>query len=1205
VNLNPVILSDEQRAAILTPGNVLIRAGAGSGKTEVLARRFVALVAGDIKDYPPLSPLQVAAITFTEKAAYDMRERIAAVLEERLQSERRGDLRTHLFTAHRQLTAARISTIHAFCGRILRENAIAAALDPDFEVLDEYESQTFLERVCREFLIDKVRRSDPAAAYLVRACGFHGRMMREGAVETVMRILDELARIGQTSQWLLEATSATAVRTAKGADRISQLAHQLVNLVEQLLRFSCSNERAAQKTAALRMRKDEFRQGITALDAKVEPERFALLREFCDCLPEARGQLAECVKSIKAIVRRCSTAYGLEGELVSLYGACRSVRRAQEVAALIREVAARIDEVKIKERLVTFNDLLFRTRQLLASKSDRRHRYKTELRELLIDEFQDTDQIQQQIVTLLVEPERDVPSPHLFAVGDEKQSIYRFRGADVGGFERIKRLEDLQIRELPLQGNRRSSPNIIAFVNGVGAKLMRASQSPPPAYWIQWGPEHELAPLRTSTLNPPVEVVIAVGESGIANLTLPQQPSSSSSALIAGNASNKRVLEARALASRIVELVDKELVTDPVSGAVRPVRYGDVVILLRAFTDVAIYETALLNAGIPAYTVKGRGFFGRQEILDLIELLTTVDNPSDSLALVAALRSPLFGLSDDCLTEIALCGVSANDGRQEPPSSSFSTAFFKAGPAFSWLSRGREDASRAWRILDELRGLRQRGAIAAVIEHALVATSYEAVLLGLPQGTQRVANVRKLVDLAREFESRRVFVFHDCVVYLRRLAEQQPYEPAAQILGEGENVVRLMTVHQAKGLEFPVVILADCGRKWETDSRRTVVDPQNGLLMCDTTGSGMDEIPNQLLDDFRERSRSEQDAESRRLLYVALTRARDRLIISEGAMVHGWAEQLRSFIGNEAYARFINSDRDQMLVECGNSRVLLMRPQPHKYSSESRVPKASSDDTSSIETLAAGRLAFKPSIAQELVISPTALADFERCPRQFHLRHNLKLPEIRTNGGGKSNSLVMGIVAHAVLERLHFSAKNEKEIFELTEHFGLAAGLDSTERRSIAADLAKCVGKLAAPSAREVPFFHHLGDGLFIRGQIDALIQQANRIIVRDYKYAAVSDVKPYRLPMEAYTLAVAAAYPQATIEAEIVFLKEPGKTVALALDPLPEIQRRILSLGHELIRAQSAGDFPKKPSSRCVCESLGCTFVDRCWPDETLRPRL
>ncbi len=1191
-------LSDEQRAAVLTPGNLLVRAGAGSGKTEVLAHRFVALLAGDIEGRQPLIPAQVAAITFTEKAACDMRMRIAAVLDKRILAPMDQDRRAHLLRARTLLPLARISTIHAFCARILRENAIQAELDPKFQVLDDYESQTFRDRVCKQGFIDKVRQSDPGACYLARLRRLESAGSREGSVAIVIRILDELTRLGRTPDWLCDATRGSAERIQTQAKHLECLARQLVSLLDDLLAAHGLSPAAERTLAPLRARRDELRQRILAITPDIEPEMVGFLRELCECLPSARGRLRECVSSIKAIVNSSTSRFGLEGELIAAYGACRAMPRALEVAAMVRELGLRLEQAKADEALVTFDDLLLMTRQLLEHSAAVRLRYQTLLRALLVDEFQDTDPIQHVIVAHLTESEGG-QAPELFVVGDEKQSIYRFRGANVAGFGRLRKsLCASHGRELPLVGNRRSSPNILAFVNGLGAVLMHAPDSPP--YWVQWSSEHVLNALRTPALDSPVEIITAIEDAPPESAT-----SAHGSALPPGappklTAVRKRVREARAIAVRIDQLVGKEIVTDPASRTLRPVRYGDIVLLLRAFTDVAIYEAALLDAAIPCYTIKGRGFFGCQEVLDTIELLTAVDDTADSLALAAALRSPFFGLSDDCLAAIALQSANENDSPAVIAGESFATIFAAGGPAFSGLSVGRHDAIRAWQTLDELRRLHQRGTIVGVLERALEATGYEAVMLGLRQGVQRVANVRKLVDLARDFESRRLFSFHDFVSHLRRLAEQQPYEPPAQVVAESDNVVRLMTVHQAKGLEFPVVILADAGRKPESDSRNPVVDPENGLLIRDASGSGMDEIPNQILAEFRKRSQREQDAESLRLLYVALTRARDRLVISEGAMVQGWAKQIRGFVGDQTYTSFIESENQQQIASCAGAKIMLMKPLSVEALPRTLPPGDSPVDADDLAALLEQRLCFNPPRSTELVLSPTALGDFERCPRQFHFRHYLSLPESPTAGTARqSDASTLGSVAHAVLERLQMDGATEQDIRELTERLGTAAGLDSSDCATIVTDLVRYLPKLAlsAPAAREVPFFYHLGDMLFLRGRIDGLIEQGDRVIVRDYKYArAATDAKFYQLPMEAYALAAAEAYPLSRVEAEIVFLKDESIIVPIALPPLAEIRARLVALAGAIMAAQTAGEFPRKPNSPVLCNKLRCGFVQRCW---------
>jgi ATP-dependent helicase/nuclease subunit A len=1179
-----IVLSAEQRAAILTAGDLVVRAGAGCGKTEVLARRFVSLVAGDIGGVQPLAAEQIAAITFTEKASYDMRERIASVLAARIEGETAVELRIHLLRAHRMLPLARISTIHAFCARILRENSLQAGLDPDFKVLDEYESTTFRERICKQTLVDAIRQSDPGAQLLLRMRRLESASPREGAVEIVLRIMDEVARLGRTVAWLVETTQQNVGRVSEEEEKITALTHELADLLGELLGAGPLREKAEQRIAPLRARQDEYRSQLLRFGWRLQPERLDFLRELCDCLPDARGRMQECIKSIKRLVEADSSNFGIAGELIACYGACRAIPKAAAIAATVGRLAQGLERTKAEESVVTFDDLLFRTRELLRSDSVAALRYRTSIRALLVDEYQDTNTIQDDIVRLLTEPAADrVKGPDLFIVGDEKQSIYRFRGADVSVLGRTtEKAGGRRIIELPLSGNRRSTPNIVKFVNGLSASLMR-SEPPVPPYAVEWSARHELRALRTRVIDPPVEIITAI-------------PDSAADQTRKLNTARKRELEGRALATRIHQLIRSELISDSANGT-RPIEYRDVTILLRAFTDVAIYERELLEAGVPCYTVKGRGFFGCQEVLDLIELLTAIGDAGDSMALAAALRSPFFGISDDCLAQLVLhypadVGTGAAWKR-----GSLASAFASSPPGFEWLDAGREDLLHARQIIEELRSLCVRAPASDVIERALERTKYEAVMLGMRQGPQRVANLRKLVELARDFESRQLFTFGDFVAHLRHLVEQEPYEPPAQILGENENVVRLMTVHQAKGLEFPVVILADAGRRPPNDIRVPVVDREQGLLTRDTAGSGMDEIPNRWLIEYRERWKREEEAESARLLYVALTRARDRLIVSEGAMLQGWTRQIRAYLG-ESLESFLKSDAPRKSLKCGDASVVLVRPELAASRSESSQsgPELEAEE---LAELVQRRLNFELPIAEELVISPTALADFDRCPRQFHLRHNLGLPENRHGNGEPlhASALTMGTVAHAVLERIE--SNSEEEIRKLVDLQGRAHGLNPDQRDAIATDLLRYRSESgnSAPAERELPFFYKLGEAVFVRGQIDALIDNDGGLIVRDYKYARASDEAAlYQVQMESYALAVADAFPGMEVAAEIVFLKGGSLTVPIELPPAHEIRAHLQSLAHDLLNARRSGEFQKKPGDVRTCRQLRCGFVERCW---------
>jgi hypothetical protein len=322
-------------------------------------------------------------------------------------------------------------------------------------------------------------------------------------------------------------------------------------------------------------------------------------------------------------------------------------------------------------------------------------------------------------------------------------------------------------------------------------------------------------------------------------------------------------------------------------------------------------------------------------------------------------------------------------------------------------------------------------------------------------------------------------------------------------------------------------------------------------------------------------------------------------------MLQGWAKQIRHFAGDEIFAGFIEAGAETRLTECAGAKILLIRPESARALPEiSPVDGSPVNDQEGLAALIQRRMSFEPPCSRELVISPTALADFDRCPRQFHFRHQLKLPEHQSGGATASSasaSMAMGTVAHAVLERLHSDAPNESEISKLVDLLGIPAGLDSGERSAIVADLARYMVKFASspPAAREVPFFCHMGEALFVRGQIDAFVEQGDCLIVRDYKYARAADqASLYQVQMEAYALAVADAYPESRVETEIVFFKDDCVTIPVMLPPLPQMRTRILSLGREIVAAQTSGNYSKNPLNRDICHKLNCGFVELCWRD-------
>lgn len=1182
--------TEEQRAAIYTPGNLLVRAGAGSGKTEVLARRFVALLAGDIEGREPLSPEQIVAITFTEKAAHDMKQRIAKVLGERLDKAaadgQPAALAAHLARARRLLPLARISTIHAFCARLLREHPLEAGVDPDFEVLDDYQSLTFLEAGCDEFLIAALRRGDPGARHLVEACGLRSASeYRPGALDLLLKLIEEMERLGRTPQWLAEATGRACAGIRAERTQVRSCAQELIGKIEKLMAMQVAAPKAASQVSELKRRRADFLPVLERFSADSPEADLEALRALGKTMPAAQARdLREPLKEIRALLHTDNSRCGLSGRLIELYGAQRAVAPTLEVCATVAEAAAIIAERKRRDGVVTFNDLLVLTHRLLVERPAVAARYRRMFRAILVDEYQDTDPIQDAVVSALSTPAGGEAVPELFIVGDEKQSIYRFRGADVTVFNRERSPAP---RPLPLRQNRRATPNLLRFVNGLSERVMRAGASPAAPFWIEWRDDHRLEPHRGPVAEPSVELHLSAcaGEMG---------------------AAQGREREATSLANRCRELAaGSTLIAGPRSGVIRVARWADIAILMRSFTDVESFERALRAAEVPYYTVKGRGFFRCAEILDITSLLAAVNDPQDGVALAAALRSPFFALSDQCLMEIAVGEDGEGHGLLE--------GFARGAPGFDRLRAGRDDAAQASRVLIELRQMKEQCGLAELIERALELTDFEAVMLAQPDGRQRAANIRKLLEITREFEARRFFGFADFIRHLGRLTETEPLEPQAQILGEDENVVRLMTIHQAKGLEFPIVMLADLGRGLMRPDLDYLLSAEHGLLMRATIGSGQDELPNPLLTRHRELLKEQERAERARLLYVAVTRARDRLILSEGARAGEWAAQVREFVGEKKIAAFIASGKTQAAVAAGQAQVLLRQPataRAEPAASGSAEP-SQGPERERAEMLAQRRLSFTPPPVRELLVSPTQLADFNRCPRQYCYRQVLRIPEggffRDADGAAEAGALELGLVAHAALEGIDLGPDREAMAAELERVLdSCAAGiaLDPQDRAALGRDLLRYLEARDHSErivGRELPFFMHLEDGellLFVRGQIDVLLEDRGGWVVRDYKYARPSaqDITDYRVQMECYALAASSGYGPRQVRAELVFLREQPQTVEVPLSESQGTRASLLALGRAMLEAERGQEYPKKPSGADECRHLGCGYIGRCW---------
>ncbi len=855
----------EQNRAIETLGDdVVVAAGAGSGKTGVLVERFVRIITHTLSNaLPPEQQAgveNILVITFTEKATKEMKRRIVAELN-----------RHRLVAERRQVETAYISTIHGFCSRLLQENPFEAGVDPEFRVLDEKQSRQLLRQAFDQVIARAYAHSNAEIVALLEAgqterqYGDTGEPL-QALAEGVEAVLGKLRGAGR-SRHDLEAhwrAGLNATLTASESPVWTLLAplHRELQAVRETLEMALPN---AQGTSRLLLE--------PLLAAAQSPESVPSTLEATVILLDAAHkaltnqrprlgntrkemELAQIFGRLKALSEGIQTLF--------VHTAGKEEERARlcyHLWGLALEVWEAYDTAKATRGVLDNDDLQAEGVRLLETSRSVRERYRRQFRHLMVDEFQDTNALQMRLLELLHVPEQnpamqnqdtDVSRNFLFVVGDVQQSIYAFRSADPSLFRGLERRyrEQGTGTHVQLAANFRSRPEILEVVAKVFGEAWRHEETPfvPLTQGAEFDPKSV----------PSLELLLTEGV----------------------YRRDYVALEAEALAARIERLVeDQELhltaQTDPRRGD--PVAYRDIAVLFRALTDIQKYEEAFARRGLPCFVVGGgRGYYARPEIRDLVNVLTVLDTPMNDVALAATLRSPFVGADMDTLTRLTRLAHTAEPERNGAAGGKSEGALYPA------LYRLHEDPSfppnevaklkKIVEILDRLREQEDRLPVGHLLERLISQTLYDARLLCRPNGRRRLANVRKLLQMAntdwtmgiREF----IYRLHD----MERLTAREGDAPTEE---EAADVVKFLTIHSAKGLEFPVVVLADLSRN--------LVVQERGLFVCDpqtlAIGTKIGGEPNlayrALAQQREEADRKEYD----RLLYVAMTRAREHLIL--------------------------------------------------------------------------------------------------------------------------------------------------------------------------------------------------------------------------------------------------------------------------------------------------------------------------------------
>lgn len=814
-----------------------LEAGAGAGKTRVMVERIIETVRRGKAELR-----EIVGITFTEKAAGELRARVRRGLTDALAESVDAGERERLRAAQEQVDAAHIETIHAFASSLLHERPFEARLDPYFGVLDQLGQTLDLEEAWNDWIWSELDRSHADSLEEVLSYGLDVAHIREAA-EQVSRYRDLTSPADSDDSGEAPDPWETLESWIDDAQRIADAYAEVEDRPEML-------ERAAAPLDGLRALRDSEGDASTlarrmaqfAIDESIRPprkyKRNAAARELWDEAAEQRSEYADAVR--RGALNRLLRALG---DFVGWHANRRRGRGA-----------------------LSFDDLLLYARNLIREHPRARRHFRERYKTLLIDEFQDTDPLQAELVLLLASAEDTndwrqarPAAGKLFMVGDPKQSIYRFRRADIGIFQQVRRLFEETAAAEPgaaaverLGVNFRSRANLVEWANSAFPQILQREEDYPSAQ---------------AEYDAPIAAHRAGGGPGVAVVESPQ---------VFEHVAEAREAEAELL-PRVIHALTQDRAgfgrlpcgacagcdVNEACAAQRPPRMDDIAVLVRSRTEIDRYTNAFDLHGIPYHLDSGRGFFTRPEVRDLTNILMAVDDPTDEVAVMSALKTPLASASDQELFDYVYC---RNNGRR----ARFTLDQHAVPEEYDGPLR---DGFAQLRALRE--GLRNRS-LPQFVEFVLRESRLlDAQFAHGTHGDDRAANLLMLVHRAADFVAAADDSLRPFVQWLAQRRDQDLSEAESATSEHVDNVVRILTIHQAKGLEFPIVIIPKLG-DGTRDTTRITVDRERDTFEIQV-GPKPKGFHTAGFDPEREAAYAE--AESRRLLYVAATRAEDWLIL--------------------------------------------------------------------------------------------------------------------------------------------------------------------------------------------------------------------------------------------------------------------------------------------------------------------------------------
>lgn len=893
--------TEEQLSAIETRKcNLLVAAAAGSGKTAVLVERIIRIITNEEN---PVDIDKLLVVTFTNAAASEMRERIAAAISNQLEKNPNSkNLQKQLTLLNR----ANITTMHSFCLDVIKNNFHKIDLDPSFRIGDETEGILIKNEVIEELFEDKYEEEDNEFKDLLEA--FSSYKNDDNLKNLILDVYKFTMSGPWPEKWLMDSAEAFKLSTLEELNKtkwVKILSQNIKIEIEGYIKMMDKAVEIINMTNGLEPYLDNFNSEALDIKKVYEASNSGLQEIYNSLSAISFGRLKSIKKDMvsdeeaqntvkrirddikKKISELTNSTFSLTPEqmLSNIQGAYPYIKK---LAEMVLEFRDRFSKKKKERNILDFNDLEHFCLRILIDYDDKNNiipskvaeNFKEYFDEVLVDEYQDSNNVQETIINLVSRKESDVPN--VFMVGDVKQSIYRFRQAKPELFiEKYNtyKLNEGMNRKIQLYKNFRSRKEVLDGVNYIFKEIMSENAGEleyTDDEALNLGARYEESSDKNIIIGGPIELNIVDkndDEKESDNVEAEEQEDIDSVNL-----------EGRIVARRIKDLMSANTentfkVLDKETGQYRALRYKDIVILLRATKD---WSEGLLDElgaeGIPAYADTGSGYFESIEIRTIISLLKVIDNPMQDVPMISLLRSPIMGFSAEELSDLRLVNKENYfyenikyiiEGNYENKSINYSKDII-------------EKCKYVMECIDRWRKRSIYMGIDEFIWYLYMDTAYYGYVGAMPNGVLRQANLKILFQRAKQFEKTSFKGLFNFINFINKLTKSSGDMGSAKILGENEDVVRIMSIHKSKGLEFPVVFLCGTGKNFN------LMDLNKNMLYHDELGFGPDfvdlekrfSIGTLAKDAIRKKMKIETLSEEMRILYVACTRAKEKLIIT-------------------------------------------------------------------------------------------------------------------------------------------------------------------------------------------------------------------------------------------------------------------------------------------------------------------------------------